>query len=332
MTRVIVFGGAGYIGSHTCKQLKANGFDPVAFDNLSEGYADLVKWGDLIVGDIRNPADLSAALDRVKPVAAIHFAAHAYVGESVLDPGKYYDNNVAGSLNVAQALRAAGNVPVIFSSSCATYGMPDSTLISETTPQAPINPYGRTKLMVEQILRDFSTAYDLPSVCLRYFNACGDDADGDTGEAHRDETHLIPRAILAGLGRLDDFCVFGDDYDTPDGTAVRDYIHVADLAQAHVEACHYLLGGGQTDQFNVGTGRGYSVQEIISAVTRHLGCDVPYRTEARRAGDPASLIADATKIRTRMDFHATHSDLDNIIATAVAWHRRDWSPASVAGA
>lgn len=321
MTKIIVFGGAGYIGSHTCKELKANGFDPITFDNLSEGHAKFVQWGDLIEGDICDPAAVSAAIERVKPVAAIHFAAHAYVGHSVTDPAKYYANNVVGSLNVVQALCAAGNIPIVFSSTCAIYGSPAVTTIAEDVPKAPINPYGRTKLMVEQILQDFSTAYGLKSVALRYFNAAGDDAALETGEAHREETHLIPRAILAGLGKIHDFCVFGSDYDTPDGSAVRDYIHVTDLARAHVAACRYLLDGGATEQLNVGVGRGYSVFEIIEAVERHLEGPVPHTIEARRAGDPPTLIADAAKIREMMGFEAVHSDLDSIVSSAVAWHR-----------
>lgn len=326
MKSVIVFGGAGYIGSHTCKELKANGFHPVCFDNLSEGYAEFAKWGDLIVGDVRNPDDVAAAIAKVKPVAAIHFAAHAYVGESVTDPAKYYDNNLSGSLSIIRAAKAAGNLPLIFSSTCAIYGDPGTAVIHENLPKQPINPYGRSKLMVEQILQDYSDAYDFRSVCLRYFNASGDDADGDIGEAHRVETHLVPRAILAGLGRIDDFEVFGSDYDTPDGSAVRDYIHVTDLARAHVAACSYLLDGGASAQFNVGAGHGYSVMEIVRAVSEALGENVPHTLKPRRAGDPAKLVADPAKIRRALGFATQHSDLDNIIKTAVAWHKRDWSP------
>ncbi|MEM9043696.1 MAG: UDP-glucose 4-epimerase GalE [Pseudomonadota bacterium] len=329
MDKVLVFGGAGYIGSHTCKQLRAGGFEPVVFDNLTEGYRDLVKWGDLIVGDISDPEALAQAIERVNPVAAIHFAAYAYVGESVQDPEKYYRNNVLGSLNVAQAARAAGNLPLIFSSTCAIYGIPERDVIDETLPKRPINPYGRTKWMVEQILQDFSAAYGLRSVCLRYFNASGGDKDGETGEAHRIETHLIPRAILAGLGQIDDFQIFGDDYETPDGSAVRDYIHVTDLAEAHVAACRYLLDGGETDQFNVGVGQGYSVIEIVEAVSRHLGNPVPQKIVPRRVGDPPSLIADPSKIQERLGFESRYSDLDNIISTAVAWHQKNWKPSDL---
>lgn len=323
MRNILVFGGAGYIGSHTCKQLRLSGFNPISFDNLSEGHTDLVQWGDLIIGDIRSKEDIVAAIQRVAPVAAIHFAAHAYVGESVVDPSKYYSNNVVGSLNIIQALQEANNLPVIFSSSCAIYGTPTTPTISEETPKAPINPYGRSKLMVEQILQDFSAAYDLRSVCLRYFNASGGDAAGETGEAHRHETHLIPRTILSGLGRIDDFSVFGDDYDTSDGSAVRDYIHVTDLADAHVAACKYLLDGGATDHFNVGTGKGYSVLEIITAVSKHLDREVPFNLGPRRAGDPAALVAEVSKIQKILEFQAKFSELDNIISTALPWYKQE---------
>lgn len=322
MTRkVMVFGGAGYIGSHTCKWLKSNGFEPVVFDNLSEGHRDFVKWGDLIEGDIRDRAAVEAALTRTKPDLIIHFAAFAYVGESVQDPAKYYDNNVRGALNIADAARVAGNVPIVFSSTCATYGMPETDRIAEDTLQAPINPYGRTKLIVEQILKDFHTAYQLPSVCLRYFNACGADPDGEVGEAHRLETHLIPRAILAALGQIDDFQVFGDDYKTADGSAVRDYVHVNDLAEAHVAACRYLINGGATDQFNIGTGTGYSVFEIIDAVEAAAEERVPHSISPRRAGDPPILVADPAKSKAVLGFEARFSSLENITSTALAWHK-----------
>ena len=326
MRKILVLGGAGYIGSHTCKRLRASGFDPITFDNLTEGYADFVKWGDLIVGDIANKADLDKALKRVQPDAVIHFAAFAYVGESVTNPSKYYENNTVGSLRVAQALRDAGNIPLIFSSTCATYGVPASGVISETSPTCPINPYGRSKLMVEQILEDFSVAHDLRSVRLRYFNAAGADPENEIGEAHRVETHLIPRAILAGLGHDITFSVFGDDYETKDGSAVRDYIHVNDLADAHVAACRYLLDGGTSETINLGVDRGYSVLDIVKAVEAEIGRPVPYSVQPRRAGDPPSLIADPTKARELLGFKAQYSDLDNIIKNAVAWHRRNWSP------
>ena len=325
MNKILVLGGAGYIGSHTCKRLRAAGFDPVTFDDLSEGYAEFVKWGELITGDIRNKSDLAAAVSRIRPDAVIHFAAYAYVGESVEDPGKYYENNTLGSLNVTQVLRDAGNIPLIFSSTCATYGIPESGLISENSPVQPINPYGRSKLMVEQILEDFSSAYGLRSVSLRYFNAAGADPDGEIGEAHRVETHLIPRAILAGLGLIENFSVYGNDYNTTDGSAVRDYVHVNDLADAHVAACRYLLGKGQSDVFNIGVGRGFSVLEVVNAVEDLLGKPVPYSLHPRRAGDPPALVADPTKSREVLGFQAQYSDLSNIIHTAVAWHQRNQS-------
>ena len=318
--KVMVFGGAGYIGSHTCKWLKSSGFEPIVFDNLCEGHREFVKWGELIEGDIRDREAVDAALARTQPDLIIHFAAFAYVGESVQDPAKYYDNNVLGALNIADAARQGGNIPIVFSSTCATYGMPATDRIAEDTPQAPINPYGRTKLVVEQILKDFHTAYGLPSVCLRYFNACGADPDREIGEAHRIETHLIPRAILAALGQIDDFQVFGDDYDTPDGSAVRDYVHVNDLAEGHVAACRYLIDGGATDQFNIGTGTGYSVFEIINAVETAAGRPVPHTISPRREGDPPVLVADPAKSKAILGFEASFSSLENITATALAWH------------
>lgn len=321
MTRILVIGGAGYIGSHTCKALKAEGFDPVVFDNLSEGHRAFVQWGDLIEGDIRDRDAVTRAVKAARPDAIIHFAALAYVGESVEEPAKYYDNNVSGALNIADVARRCGNIPIVFSSTCATYGIPPSPSIPEETAQAPINPYGRTKLIVEDILKDFDTAYGLRSICLRYFNACGADASACIGEDHRIETHLIPRAIWAALGIIDDFRVFGDDYDTPDGSAVRDYIHVTDLAQAHILACRYLLDGGASDQFNIGTGKGVSVFEIIDAVEKATGTAVPYQLAPRRAGDPPVLIAQNDKARRVLGFEPEHSSLANIMATAVAWHR-----------
>lgn len=326
MKKVLVFGGAGFIGSHTCKRLSELGIEPVVFDNLSEGYQEFVQWGDLIVGDIGDPEAVADAILQVKPDVIIHFAAFAYVGESVTDPEKYYSNNVVGSLNIVRSAREMGNIPIIFSSTCAIYGIPSTDIIDESLPKSPINPYGRGKWMVEQILADYSAAYGLRSVCLRYFNAAGADAAGCVGEAHRDETHLIPRAIFAGLGRIDDFVVFGSDYPTADGSAVRDYIHVADLAEAHVAACRYLVDGGQTDQFNIGAGQGYSVFEIIDALSKHLGNVIPHVVKFRRAGDPPALIANPEKAKRILGFEAQHSSLENIISTAVTWYQKNWTP------
>jgi len=323
MDKILVFGGAGYIGSHTCKALAENGFEPVVYDNLSEGYARFVRWGDLIEADILDAGAVAQALERHKPVAIIHFAAFTYVGESVTDPAKYYRNNVGGSLNIAEAAHRAGNIPVIFSSSCATYGVPARVPIPETAPQVPINPYGRSKLMVEQILQDLAAAYGLPSVALRFFNACGADKDGEIGEAHRVETHLIPRAIFSGLGRIDDFCIFGGDYDTPDGSPIRDYIHVTDLADAHIRACRYLLDGGESAQFNIGTGNGYSVFELMRELSCILGREVPAQVVGRRAGDTPVLVAEATRARTALGFLPQHSEIGNILETALRWHRNN---------
>ncbi len=320
--KVLVFGGAGYIGSHTCKVLAEQGFAPVVFDNLSEGYRDFVQWGDLIEADILDLDAVRAALRTVRPAALIHFAAFAYVGESVADPAKYYRNNVAGSLNIADAARLEGNVPVIFSSTCATYGIPAKVPIDENTPQNPINPYGRTKLMVETILDDCGAAYGLKSVCLRYFNACGADPEGAVGEAHRDETHLIPRAIFSLMGTIKDFAIFGGDYDTPDGSPIRDYIHVLDLAEAHVLALKHLLAGGPSEKINIGTGTGYSVFELIDRLEAVTGRPVPRTVGPKRAGDPPSLVADASKAKALLGFAPRHSDLDTVLRTAYDWHMR----------
>lgn len=322
MKTVMVIGGAGYIGSHTCKYLAGEGIAPVVFDNLSEGHRDFVRWGDLIEGDVRDRATLAQALDQAKPDAIIHFAANIEVGESTRDPGKFYENNVGGSLNVAMAARDAGNIPIVFSSTCAVYGRCEEPRIDEATAQGPMSPYARSKQMVEQILGDFDAAHGLRSVCLRYFNACGADLDGQIGEAHSVETHLVPRAILAALGKLDGFAIFGDDYDTPDGSAVRDYIHVMDLAQAHVRACQYLWDGGESTAFNVGTGTGTSVFQIVEAVGRALGTPVPYTLGPRRVGDPPSLVADPTRAEEVLGFAAQHSDIDTVIGTAAAWHKQ----------
>lgn len=322
MTPILVVGGAGYIGSHTCKHLAENGFAPIVFDNLSEGYAEFVRWGPLVQGDIRDRAALDAAIAAHKPVAIIHFAALIEVGESVTEPERFYENNVGGALNIAAAARAAGNIPIIFSSTCATYGVPQAEVLTEDHPQNPISPYGRTKLMAEMILRDFDMAYGLRSVALRYFNASGAADDGSIGEAHRVETHLIPRAILARLGRLADFSIFGDDYDTPDGSAVRDYVHVADLADAHLKAAQYLIAGGATEQINIGSGNGFSVFEIINAVEEVSGGKVPVTMGPRRAGDPPKLVGSVDKARDILGFVPQHSEVTNVVRSAWDWHKK----------
>jgi UDP-arabinose 4-epimerase len=323
MKKILVFGGAGYIGSHTCLALAAKGYQPVVFDNLCEGHREFVRWGELIEADILDQNAISSAFQSVKPAAAVHFAALAYVGESVLAPAKYYRTNVVGSLNIVEQARCNGNVPIVFSSSCATYGDPKSLPIVETTRQEPISPYGRTKLVAEQILSDYDSAYGLPHVCLRYFNACGDDPDLQIGERHHVETHIIPRAILSALGKLDDFMIFGGDYDTPDGSPVRDYVHVLDLAQAHVLAIEHLLNGGPSEQFNIGSGTGVSVFELVAALERIIGRSVPLSIAPRRPGDPPILVADTSKAKQILGFSAQHSGLDTILQTAIAWHRNE---------
>ena len=321
-TNVLVAGGAGYIGSHASKALAASGFVPVVYDNLSTGYRGFARWGPLVEGDLLDKERLTRAFAEHRPVVALHFAACAYVGESIQDPAKYYHNNIVGALHLLDAARSAGNVPIVFSSTCAVYGEPGTLPITEDAPLAPVNPYGRTKLTVEHALSDYDVAYGLRSVRLRYFNACGCDPDGDVGEIHDPETHLIPRAILASMGRLAELTIFGDDYPTPDGTAIRDYVHVCDLASAHVAAVRYLIGGSESISVNLGTGSGFSVREIVDAVERVTGLDVPCRIAPRRPGDPAVLVADSSRAERLLRFSAAHSDVETIVRTAYAWLAR----------
>jgi UDP-arabinose 4-epimerase len=313
---VLVTGGAGFIGSHTCKLLSESGYLPVAVDNLSTGHADAVRWGPLVLCDVRDNAKLRMAMQEHVPIAVIHFAASAYVGESVENPAKYYDNNVGGILSVLEAMRAEGIKRLVFSSSCATYGIPSTVPILETTEQRPINPYGRTKLIGEQIIADFANAYGLQHVLLRYFNACGADGDGELAERHDPETHLIPRALMAAAGKIDALDVFGTDYPTPDGTCIRDYIHVSDLADGHVKALAWIESGGEALRINLGTGVGVSIREVLSATEQVTGHRVPVRFGARRAGDPPSLVANPDLAHKTLAFKARHSTLTNIVATA----------------
>lgn len=313
---VVVTGGAGFIGSHTCKALHRLGYQPIAVDDLSRGNAKAVRWGPLEKVDICDRSALEAILVRYKPAALIHFAALAYVGESVSQPAEYYRNNVAGTLSVLDACKAAGIRKLIFSSSCATYGVGDETPIRETRLQRPINPYGRTKLMCEQAVMDYAAAYGLSYVILRYFNACGADPDGEIGEWHDPETHLIPRALLAAAGHIEKLEIFGDDYDTPDGTCIRDYIHVADLADGHCAALKYLEAGRPSISVNLGTGVGVSIGDIVRSVELVAGTSVPISVGPRRAGDPPVLIADPTAAAEALGFRAKHSQLDMIIRTA----------------
>lgn len=319
---VLVTGGAGYVGSHACKALAAAGCLPVAYDNLGRGHAEAVRWGPLEQGDLLDRDRLSAVFEEHRPDAVMHFAAASEVGESVVDPAKYYRNNVQGTLELLDAMRAQGVKPIVFSSTCAVYGMPQAPTLSEDHVQVPANPYGASKAMVERMLRDCCAAYGLRAMALRYFNAAGADADGETGEDHDPETHLIPRTIQAALGTGPSLTVMGTDYDTPDGTCIRDYIHATDLAAAHVSALERAIAGDGFDACNLGTGRGYSVREIVSAVEANAGLPVPAATGPRRPGDPPRLVADAGRAREVLHWQPRHSDLNNIIATALAWARR----------
>ncbi|MCC2111564.1 MAG: UDP-glucose 4-epimerase GalE, partial [Hyphomicrobiales bacterium] len=316
-------GGAGYIGAHACKALAAAGYNPVAFDNLCTGHADFVRWGPLIEGDIRDRGAVEKALRESGAEAVMHFAAFAEVGESVLDPHKYYDNNVTGTLSLLAAMQSTGCGRIVFSGSCSVYGEVIDIPTSEATPAAPINPYARSKWMIEQMLEDFGSAYDLRSITLRYFNACGADPDGEIGERHDPESHLIPRAILALLGRISDFTVFGNDFATPDGTPIRDYIHVTDLAAAHVAALRLLLGGHRGGIFNLGTGTGHTVRQVLDAIEREAGRPVPAIVGNRRPGDPTALVADPSLARDVLGFEPRYSDLATIVKTAWAWHSRE---------
>jgi UDP-glucose-4-epimerase GalE len=317
---ILVTGGAGYIGAHCCRALAAAGYDPVVYDNFSTGHRSFVT-GPLVSGDLTDRALLGRVFAQHDIVAVMHFAAASLVGESVADPQKYYSNNVAGTLSLLDAMREAGCNRLVFSSSGAVYGNADSKALPEDYPCAPINPYGASKWMIERILADYRGAYGLGSFALRYFNASGADASGGIGELRDNETHLIPRAMMALQGHVSDFAVFGDDYDTPDGTAIRDYIHVTDLATAHLLALKLLMQRHCGGAFNLGTGTGFSVREILAAIAAETGREVPHVVKPRRAGDPAYLVADPTAARAILQFQPTHSDLTTIIRTAWAWHR-----------
>jgi len=322
MDSILVTGGAGYIGSHACKALAKAGYQPVVYDNLVYGHESAAKWGPLEKGDTGDTDRVIDVIRKHHPIAVIHFAAYAYVGESVENPGKYYRNNVMGTLGLLEAIRQCGISHLVFSSTCATYGMPETTLLAESHPQRPINPYGHSKLMVEQILRDFDKAYGLKSLSLRYFNAAGADPDGDTGEDHDPETHLIPLVLDAAAGKRPNITIFGNDYDTPDGTCIRDYIHVADLADAHLLALDALKSGCGTDAINLGVGKGYSVKEVVDTARQITGKKIECEIGARRPGDPSRLVSAAGLASRVLNWQPRYPDLETIVETAWRWHQR----------
>lgn len=318
---ILITGGAGYIGSHTAKCLAGKGYRTLILDNLSLGHRELARWGEFIQGEVADTALLDSVFRNYPVSAVVHFAASAYVGESVRDPAKYYRNNVVGTLGLLDSMRRHGVQAFIFSSTCATYGNPRSLPITEISPQEPINPYGRSKLMVERIVGDYGTAYGLRSVLLRYFNAAGADPEGETGEWHDPETHLIPLALAAASGVGNPLTIFGTGYDTPDGTCIRDYIHVSDLAEAHLLALEHLLRGGSSEALNLGTGRGYSVREIVRVCEEVTGRSVPVIEGAAREGDPPLLVASPAKARTVLGWQARYG-LREMIEDAWNWHVR----------
>ena len=315
---ILVTGGAGYIGSHVCKCLSVRGHLPVAYDNLSRGHPAAVKWGPLEIGGIEDRDRLRAVIERYRPAAVMHFAAFAYVGDSVEKPLLYYHNNVAGSAVLFETLVEFGPLPVIFSSSCVTYGVPRTFPISEDHPQQPISPYGHSKLFVERILADAGKAYGLPWVALRYFNAAGTDPDGDIGEDHSPETHLIPLVLRAARDKTA-LEIYGTDYRTPDGTCVRDYVHVVDIADAHLRALDYLLAKRESCALNLANARGYSVKEVIAAAERVCGRTIKVKLAPRRPGDPPILIGSAKRAHELLGWSAKRSDLEVQIADAWKW-------------
>lgn len=322
MTTVIVTGGAGYVGSHTCKALAQAGYTPVTYDSLEFGHEWAVRWGPLERGRIEDRDRLRAVFAAHRPAAVLHFAAYIEVGESVADPGRYWRNNVGGTLCLLEEMRTAGISAFVMSSSCAVYGAPEHTPITEIHRLAPVSPYGMTKLTAERMLADFDAAHGLRSMALRYFNAVGADPDGDTGEAHDPESHLIPLVLDAASGRRPTITIFGNDYDTHDGTCIRDYTHVCDLADAHVRAVARLLDGAASDALNLGTGRGHSVREVIDTARMVTGRPIAAVAGPRRPGDPPALVADASRAQTILDWTPRHSDLASQISDAWAWHRK----------
>lgn len=318
---ILVTGGAGYIGSHINKELNKQGYETVVIDNLSYGHEDFVKWGALERVDLSNSREIRKVFQNYPIDAVMHFAAFTYVGESVEDPQKYYLNNLRNTLNLLKVMMEFEVEKIVFSSTCATYGDPLEIPITEDHPQNPISPYGRGKFMVEQVLRDYSQAYGLKYVSLRYFNAAGADPDGELGESHQPETHLIPLILDAALGRREDIKIFGTDYPTPDGTCIRDYIHVTDLADAHIKALEYLENSGKSEVFNLGNGNGFSVREVIEEARKVTGRKITAVETDRRPGDPPILVGSSKKAREILKWEPKFDDLSQIISTAWEWHK-----------
>jgi len=330
---VLVTGGAGYIGSHACKALAAAGYFPVVYDNMVNGHEWAVKWGPLEKGDIADSTRLGKVIAAYKPLAVMHFSAFAYVGESVEDPLKYYRNNVAGTLSLLETMREYAVERMVFSSTCATYGTPNQIPISEDHPQIPINPYGMSKLMVERLLKDCHVSHGLSSISLRYFNAAGADPEGDIGETHNPETHLIPLVLDTAMEKRPHITIFGDDYSTPDGTCLRDYIHVTDLAQAHILALKEIESSGQTSRnsqrdlsmckaYNLGNGLGFSVKDVIGVAEKVTGESIPVKIGKRRPGDAPVLVGDSARIRKDLGWRPQYEELEIIIETAWKWAKR----------
>lgn len=319
---ILIVGGAGYIGSHLNKEINKRGYETVIFDNLSYGHEEFVKWGTFERGDLGNIDDIKSIFNKYPIEAVMHFAAFTYVGESVKDPQKYYLNNVKNTLNLLQAMLEENVKQFIFSSTCATYGNPVEIPITENHPQNPINPYGRGKLIVEQILKDYNAAYGLNYASLRYFNAAGADPDGDVGELHDPETHLIPLILDVAAGKRENVKIFGTDYDTPDGTCIRDYIHVTDLADAHILALKYLQDNQKSDVFNLGNGNGFSVKEVIETAREITGNEIKAVEAERRQGDPPILIGSSHKAKEVLKWKPKYGDLSQIVETAWNWHKK----------
>lgn len=317
---ILITGGAGYIGSHVNKLLNQKGYRTIVFDNLITGHREFVKWGEFILGDLSDKEQIRFCFRKYPINVVMHFSAFAYVGESINNPARYYQNNVSNTLNLLEIMIEFDVKYFIFSSTCATYGIPKKIPITEDHPQSPINPYGKSKLMIEEILKDYDRAYGIKHINLRYFNAAGADPDGDIGECHNPETHLIPLAIYVALGINDHIKIFGTDYPTKDGTCIRDYIHVTDLADVHIKSMEYLISTNKSDSFNIGNGNGYSVKEVIDVIRKISKRNVKVIETERREGDPPVLISSNQKAEELLGWNPRYGDIETIIETAWRWH------------